>query len=51
MKMREQTHRNTSESTNGRVLWWSVFECLLLIGMSCWQIFYLRRLFEVKRTV
>jgi len=49
MKMREQVHRNTNESTNERVIWWSLFEVLVLIAMSLWQIYYLRRFFEVKR--
>eukprot|EP01111_Echinosteliopsis_oligospora_P012896 TRINITY_DN448_c0_g1_i1.p1 TRINITY_DN448_c0_g1~~TRINITY_DN448_c0_g1_i1.p1 ORF type:complete len:207 (-),score=56.28 TRINITY_DN448_c0_g1_i1:71-691(-) len=51
MKIREQAHRNTNESTNGRVLWWSVFEAMVLVAMSVWQIYYLRRFFEVKRVV
>ncbi|EGG22561.1 emp24/gp25L/p24 family protein [Cavenderia fasciculata] len=50
-RMREAVHRNTAESTNRRVLWWSVFETFILIAMSVWQIYYLRRFFEVKRAV
>ncbi|KAM9969594.1 hypothetical protein ACTFIR_001430 [Dictyostelium discoideum] len=50
-KMREAAHRNTAESTNSRVLWWSVFEAFVLIALSIWQIYYLRRFFEVKRAV
>eukprot|EP01133_Synstelium_polycarpum_P016920 gene16920-20127_t len=50
-RMREAAHRNTAESTNSRVLWWSVFEAFILITMSVWQIYYLRRFFEVKRAV
>jgi len=51
MKMREQAHRNTNESTNARLLWWSIFEALVLVAMSVWQVYYLRRFFEVKRVV
>ncbi|EFA82777.1 emp24/gp25L/p24 family protein [Heterostelium album PN500] len=50
-RMREATHRNTAESTNSRVVWWSIFEALILVAMSAWQIYYLRRFFEVKRAV
>ena len=32
-----------SESTNSRVLWWSVVETFSLVAMSLAQIFYLRR--------
>ncbi|GAM18347.1 hypothetical protein SAMD00019534_015220, partial [Acytostelium subglobosum LB1] len=51
LKMREITHRNTAESTNSRVTWWAFFEAVLLVTMSLWQIYYLRRFFEVKRAV
>lgn len=40
-----------NESTNARVLWWSIFEALVLVAMSAWQVYYLRRFFEVKRVV
>ncbi|MES1913965.1 MAG: hypothetical protein MHM6MM_006106 [Cercozoa sp. M6MM] len=30
LKVRERTARNTNESTNARVLWWSVFDFLLV---------------------
>jgi len=51
MKMREQVHRNTNESTNERVMFWALFEMLMLLAMSLGQIFYMRRLFEVKRVI
>ena len=50
-KMRERTHRNTTESTNARVLWWSFLEALVLFGTTAWQVFSIRRFLEVKRTV
>eukprot|EP00163_Fabomonas_tropica_P024617 TRINITY_DN4243_c0_g1_i2.p1 TRINITY_DN4243_c0_g1~~TRINITY_DN4243_c0_g1_i2.p1 ORF type:complete len:199 (-),score=57.39 TRINITY_DN4243_c0_g1_i2:123-719(-) len=50
-RARERAHRNTTESTNARVLWWSFFEAACLVSMSMWQIYYLRRFFEVKRVV
>ncbi|GAM19236.1 hypothetical protein SAMD00019534_024110, partial [Acytostelium subglobosum LB1] len=43
--------KKASESTNSRVLWWSIFEAFILVVMSLWQIYYLRRFFEVKRAV
>eukprot|EP01090_Pellita_catalonica_P021057 TRINITY_DN7782_c0_g1_i3.p1 TRINITY_DN7782_c0_g1~~TRINITY_DN7782_c0_g1_i3.p1 ORF type:complete len:172 (+),score=30.58 TRINITY_DN7782_c0_g1_i3:136-651(+) len=51
MRAREVAHRNTSESTNGRVLWWTFWEALVLIAMSIWQIYYIKRFFEVKSIV
>ncbi|EGV63802.1 p24 complex component [Yamadazyma tenuis] len=49
--IRERTHRNTAESTNSRVKWWSVFQILMVATNSLFQIYYLRRFFEVKSVV
>ncbi|KAK4993570.1 p24 complex component [Elasticomyces elasticus] len=49
--VRERTHRNTAESTNARVKWWSIFQLGVLIGEGVFQIWWLKRFFEVKRVV
>ncbi|RYP39723.1 hypothetical protein DL767_002104 [Monosporascus sp. MG133] len=49
--VRERTHRNTAESTNSRVKWWNVFVIGVVIGESLFQVWWLRRFFEVKRVV
>lgn len=49
--MRERTHRNTAESTNSRVKWWNMFVIGTVIGESLFQVWWLRRFFEVKRVV
>ncbi|KAG2178121.1 hypothetical protein INT43_003374 [Umbelopsis isabellina] len=49
--IRERQHRDTAESTNARVKWWSLGQLGLLVGVCFWQIFYLKRFFEVKRVV
>ncbi|KAL8823030.1 MAG: hypothetical protein Q9191_006249 [Dirinaria sp. TL-2023a] len=49
--IRERTHRNTAESTNGRVKWWSIFQLGVLIGEGIFQVWWLKRFFEVKRVV
>ncbi|KAF9311720.1 p24 complex component [Podila horticola] len=48
---REKTHRNTAESTNSRVVWWSLFQSGILFLVCVFQITYLKRFFEVKRVV
>lgn len=45
--MRERTHRNTAESTNGRVKWWSIFQIGVLLGEGIFQVWWLKRFFEV----
>ncbi|KAF7729149.1 p24 complex component [Apophysomyces ossiformis] len=49
--VRERQHRNTAESTNSRVKWWSIGQLILLAVVCFWQVFYLKRFFEVKRAV
>ncbi len=46
--MRERTHRNTAESTNARVKWWSIFQLGVLIGEGIFQVWWLKRFFEVS---
>ncbi|KAJ7667727.1 emp24/gp25L/p24 family/GOLD-domain-containing protein [Mycena polygramma] len=49
--VRERTHRNTAESTNSRVKWWSVLQAIVLFLVVGWQIYYLKSFFEVKRVI
>ena len=44
--VRERTHRNTAESTNARVKWWSIFQLGVLIGEGIFQVWWLKRFFE-----
>ncbi|KAI9033729.1 COPII-coated vesicle protein [Phycomyces nitens] len=48
---RERQHRDTAESTNARVKWWSLGQLGLLMSVCVWQVLYLKRFFEVKRVV
>ena len=50
-RFREERFRATSESTNSRVLWWSLAQTLLLIGMGFWQMKHLKGFFEAKKLV
>ncbi|KAJ3934242.1 MAG: COPII-coated vesicle protein [Lentinula lateritia] len=49
--VREKTHRNTAESTNDRVKWWSVLQAVVLFAVVGWQVYYLKSFFEVKRVI
>jgi hypothetical protein len=48
---RERVHRDTAESTNSRVAWWSISQSVLLVVVCIWQVYYLKSFFEVKRTI
>ena len=40
--VRERTHRNTAESTNSRVKWWSIVQAVVLFAVVAWQVYYLK---------
>ncbi|KIR33627.1 COPII-coated vesicle protein [Cryptococcus deuterogattii MMRL2647] len=49
--VRERVHRDTCESTNSRVKWWSIAQIVILLGVCGWNIHYLKSWFEVKRVL
>lgn len=51
LKMKEQTHRYTNESTNRSVIWWSLIQSLIAIGIVVFQVYYLKKFFESKRSL
>jgi len=50
-RYREERFRSTSESTNSRVLWWSLAQTAILLGMGFWQMRHLKGFFEAKKLV
>ncbi|XP_050709629.1 transmembrane emp24 domain-containing protein eca-like [Eriocheir sinensis] len=50
-RYREERFRQTSEATNQRVLWWSVGQVVILMGMGVWQMRHLKSFFEAKKLV
>jgi len=51
MRQREEEMRDTNESTNSRVLYFSVFSMCCLLGLATWQVLYLRRFFKAKKLI
>ncbi|XP_014204986.1 transmembrane emp24 domain-containing protein eca [Copidosoma floridanum] len=50
-RYREERFRHTSESTNSRVLWWSLAQTIVLVIMGSWQMRHLKSFFEAKKLV
>lgn len=48
-KEREEAFRNTSESTNSRVAWWSVAQTVVLIVAAVYQVTNLKSFFRQKK--
>lgn len=46
---REETHRNTNESTNARVVWYSVMTIIAVATVSVAQALYMHRFLDSKR--
>ena len=51
MKKREEEMRDTNESTNSRVLYFSAFSMLCLVALATWQVLYLRKFFKSKKLI
>ena len=51
MKQREEEMKDTNESTNSRVLYFSIFSMLCLVGLATWQVLYLRKFFKSKKLI
>jgi uncharacterized membrane protein len=50
-RYREERFRETSESTNQRVLWWAIAQTVILIVTGLWQMKHLKSFFEAKKLV
>ncbi|XP_026932688.1 transmembrane emp24 domain-containing protein 9-like isoform X2 [Acinonyx jubatus] len=48
---REERFRQTSESTNQRVLWWSILQTFILVATGVWQMQHLKSFFKAKKLV
>lgn len=51
MKKREELHRDTNESTNERMLHFSIFSMVCLLGLAVWQVLYLKQYFKKKKLI
>ena len=48
---REEEFRNTSESTNSRIMWFSLGETLVLVLSGLYQVVHLKSFFKGKKLV
>ena len=51
LKKREARMRDTNESTNERVWWFSMLTMATLVALGIWQILYLRSYFKRKHLI
>ena len=48
---REISFRDTAESTNSRVQWWSIGQTVIMIASAVWQVLHLKEYFRKKKIV
>lgn len=48
---REAVQQGVAESTNSRVMWWTIVEVIFLISVTAFQVYYLQSHFEVKQVI
>jgi len=51
LKEREVAMRATNDSTNGRLLWFSLISVLILVALAVLQLLYLRRYFLSRKLI
>ncbi len=51
MKQREEEHRDTNESTNERLIHFSIFSMICLVALALLQVLYLKRYFKQKKLI
>ncbi|KAF7583246.1 emp24/gp25L/p24 family/GOLD protein [Clavispora lusitaniae] len=51
IREREAAFRNQSESTNSRVVWWSIIQLLVLVGTCAYQLRHLKSFFVKQKIV
>jgi len=51
MKQSEETHRDTNESTNERMLHFSILSMICLLLLAVWQVIYLKSYFKQKKLI
>jgi p24 family protein alpha len=48
---REAEFRDTSESVNSRVIWWTIIQIIVLGVTGVWQMRHLKHFFQTKKLV
>jgi len=49
MNQRERVHQEALEIINQKVVFWTVIEAVVVIGVAYWQLRYISTFFETKR--
>lgn len=50
-QLRQESHYKTVESASRNVFWFSLLECVGVVGVTCWQVYYVKRILDHRRMI
>ncbi len=50
-QLRQESHYKTVEGANRNVFWFSLLECVGVVGVTCWQVYYVKRILDHRRMI
>lgn len=51
LKKRESEMQDTNASTSNRIFWQTIVSIMVVVGLACWQVLYLRQFFRLRRII
>lgn len=50
-QLRQESHYKTVENANRNLFWFSLLECLGVIGVTTWQVYYIKKIMDHRRMI
>ena len=50
-QLRQESHYKTVASANRNVFWFSLLECMGVAAVTCWQVYYVKRILDHRRMI
>jgi len=50
-QMRQESHYKTVYSANRNLFWFSLLECVGVLGVSSWQVYYIKKILDHRRLI
>ena len=50
-QLRQESHYKTVQNANRNLFWFSILECLGIIAVSTWQVYYIKKIMDHRRMI
>lgn len=50
-QLRQESHYKTVHSANRNLFWFSILECVAVVSVSSWQIYYIKKILDHRRLI